>query len=165
VSGEASRDSIAYLEWLAERHPEFHGRSKVFASDVRLVSNLVPTASIGAIVAEPYLGPPQSGDESHADLKQIMDVQLVPLYRDACTAFAKLLAPGGSAVVAFPIFGKGRQSLFVPIDEICGELAIEPLLPTALTTTYNLLTTPSGGYRYERPDQKVGREIVLLRKG
>jgi len=163
IEAEAARDTTAYLEWLQARHTEFAGRWRVFQSDVRMMPERL-AAPIDAIVTETYLGPPQSGRETPAALERVMQEQLLPLYRDALAVFARLLAPGGSAVVAFPIYGKGRASHYVPLSEIAGALKIEPLLPKELTTDYGLPTTPSGGARYERPDQHVGREIVLLRR-
>jgi tRNA G10 N-methylase Trm11 len=163
VSDEAVADTKAYLEWLEKRNPEIKGRWRVFASDARLLDKTIEAGSIGAIVAEPYLGPPQSGRETHEQLKKIMENDLLPLYRDSIASLAATLAPGASAVFSFPVFSRSRSPIFVPLDKVRGPLTPVPLVPSEYSD-FNLPATSSGGALYERPDQHVGREIVLLKK-
>jgi len=80
------------LEWIEKAHPEFKGRWKVFVSDARTIDKLLPAESVGAIVAEPFLGPPQNGRETPEQLKHVMNDELVTLYRDAIASLSKLLA-------------------------------------------------------------------------
>jgi tRNA G10 N-methylase Trm11 len=163
LSSEAITDTTAYLTWLQARHPEFAGRWQTYAADVRMLTERLGEKRVGSIVTETYLGPPQSGHETTVQLSKTMTDTLVPLYRDALAVFSKILAPGGSAVIALPIYGKGSASRYVPLAEIASGLIIEPLIPKELTSDYGLSTTPSGGCRYERPDQHLAREVVLLR--
>lgn len=163
VSEQAIADTKAYLEWIEKAHPEFKGRSRVFVSDARLLDKTIEPHSVGAIAAEPFLGPPQSGHETSAELKKLMDEQLVPLYRDALKALAELLVPGGSAVFSFPVFNRHKSAIFVPLDAVRGELVAAPLVPGEYSD-FNLPTTSSDGVLYERPDQFVAREIILLKK-
>jgi tRNA G10 N-methylase Trm11 len=163
VSEQAIIDTKAYLDWIEKAHPEFKGRSRVFVSDARLLDQTIEPNSIGAIAAEPFLGPPQSGRETPAELKKIMDEQLVSLYRDAIKALSGLLAPGGSAVFSFPVFNRHKAAIFVPLDAVRGSLVAAPLVPGEYSD-FNLPMTSSGGVLYERPDQFVGREIILLKK-
>jgi tRNA G10 N-methylase Trm11 len=159
----AVNDTKAYLAWLEKKHPELIGRSRIFASDARLLDKTIEAGSIGAIVSEPFLGPPQSGRETPEQLKKIMNDALVPLYRDAIKALANLLVPNGSAVFSFPVFNRHRSPIFVPLDKVCGSLTPAPLVPSEYSE-FNLPATSSGGCLYERPDQFVAREIVLLKK-
>lgn len=163
ISPEAIADTKAYLEWLEKTYPEFKGRWRVFVSDARALDAILPAASIAAIVAEPYLGPPQSGRETPEQLKRVLNDELAPLYRDAIAVLSKLLTPNGSAVFSFPVFNRQREPLFVPIDVVRGSLVAAPLIPSEYLE-FGLPTTASGGALYERPDQFVGREIVLMKK-
>jgi len=164
VSDAAVDDATAYLAWLEERHPEFRGRWSVFKSDARRLRMRLADGSIGSVATEPFLGPPQTGREPAAALARLMERELVPLYRDALAAVSALLAPGGSVAIAFPVFGRGARALTVPVGTVAGAVAVEPLLPATVATDHGLRTTANGGFIYERPDQRVGREIVLLKK-
>ncbi len=162
IDTQAVSDSIQYLTWLEERHPEFRGRWQVLHSDVRMLATTLAAHSVGSIITETYLGPPQSGRETMRDLQKIMRENLVPLYRDAFTVISTLLVPGGRASIALPLFGKGTQTIATPLDELTHKLSleVESLVPPALS----LPTTSQSGARYERPDQRVAREIVLPKK-
>jgi tRNA G10 N-methylase Trm11 len=163
VSEQAITDTKAYLEWLEKAHPEFKGRWRVFASDARLLDKTLEANSIGAIVAEPFLGPPQSGHETPEQLKKVMNDELVPLYRDAIKSLTNLLSPNGSVVFSFPVFNRHKSAIFVPLDTVCGSLVAAPLVPGEYLN-FDLPATSSGGALYERPDQHVAREIVMLKK-
>lgn len=162
-SEEAARDTKAYLEWLEARHPEIKGRWRVFASDARLLGKTLDPSSVGTVVTEPFLGPPQSGHETHEQLRKMMDDQLVPLYRAALASLSGTMAPNASAVVSFPVFSRKKMPILVPLDEIAGDLVAAGLIPGEYAD-FNLPATSSGGVVYERPDQHVAREIVLLKK-
>lgn len=163
VSAEAISDTKAYLEWLEKTRPEFRGRWRLINSDARLLNRTLNAGSVGAIATEPYLGPPQSGRETPDQLKKIMNDELIPLYRDSITALAELIAPSGSAVFSLPVFNRQKSAIFTPLDKICDKLIPAPLVPGEYVDL-NLPTTSSGGALYERPDQFVAREIVLLKK-
>jgi len=159
LSDEAVTDTAAYIKWLEEKNPALAGRARVIAADARLADQVFSDEKFDAIVAEPYLGAPQSGRETPTMLKKTMD-ELIPLYAAALKSLSKILSPDGAIVFAFPVFGKGRERLFAPLAEIIGDLKVEPLLPDEYA--YNL--SLSDGIVYERPDQHVAREIILLKK-
>jgi tRNA G10 N-methylase Trm11 len=163
ISAEAVSDTKAYLEWIEKAHPEFHGRWHVFVSDARALDKLMAPESVGAIVTEPFLGPPQNGRETPEQLKRVMNDELVPLYREAIAALSKVLAPRGLAVFSFPVFNRNKGPIFTPMTQVANGLTPAPLIPSEYQE-FGLPSTSSGGALYERPDQFVGREIVLLKK-
>jgi tRNA G10 N-methylase Trm11 len=163
VSPEAVADTKAYLEWLEKTYPEFKGRWRVFVSDARKIDTILPVGSVAAIATEPLLGPPQNGRETPEQLKRVMDNDLVPLYREAIASFQKIMTPGASAVFSFPVFSRQRDPIVVPVTSVAGNLVPAPLIPSEYLD-FGLPTTSSGGALYERPDQFVGREIVLMKK-
>ena len=163
LSPEAVADTKAYLEWIEKAHPEFKGRWRVMQSDARTIDKLLPAESVGAIVAEPFLGPPQNGRETPEQLKKVMNDDLVPLYRDAIASLSKLLTPRGSAVFSFPVFNRNKGPIFTPVTQVMNTLTPAPLVPSEYQE-FGLPATSSGGALYERPEQFVAREIVLLKK-
>jgi tRNA G10 N-methylase Trm11 len=163
ISPEAVSDTKAYLEWIEKAHPEFHGRWRLFVSDARTIDKSLPAESVGAIVAEPFLGPPQNGRETPEQLKHIMNDELMPLYRDAIATLSKVLSPRASAVFSFPVFNRNKGPIFTPVSLVANALIPAPLVPSEYQN-FGLPATSSGGALYERPDQFVGREIILLKK-
>ena len=135
ISAEAVSDTKAYLEWIEKAHPEFHGRWRVMQSDARQIDKLLSLESVGAIVAEPFLGPPQNGRETPEQLKKIMNDELVPLYRDSIATLSKLLTPRGSAVFSFPVFNRNeRCTSSCPMSTTCRINQIRSLEKTCLPT-------------------------------
>jgi tRNA G10 N-methylase Trm11 len=163
ISEEAVRDTNAYLNWLEEKHSEFRGRWRAVAADARLADEVFAGEEFGAVVAEPLLGPPQKGNETEEQLRKVMTSELVPLYADSLRSIQKILAPGGAAVFAFPVFGRGRNRIFVPLEKIADGFKIVPLLSPEFEKD-GLYLSPNGGCLYERPEQRVGREIILMKK-
>ena len=163
LSPEAIADTEAYLKWLEISYPEFKGRWKVFVSDARTIDSLIPAESVATIVAEPFLGPPQNGRETPEQLRSVMMDQLVPLYRDAISSLKKVLTPGGNAVFSFPVYDRRRGPIYVPTSILNDGFVTAPLIPSEYSEL-GLPLTSSGGGLYERPDQFVGREVVLMKK-
>ncbi len=163
LSEEAAHDSVAYLKWLEEKHNEFRGRWRVTTADARLADKVFSDEKFNAVVAEPFLGPPQKGSETHDQLFKMMTNELVPLYAGALAATQKILAVDGTAVFAFPVFGKNQNRIFVPLEKISAGFEVVPLIPQMLEKD-GLFLTPNNGCLYERPNQLLGREIVLLKK-
>jgi tRNA G10 N-methylase Trm11 len=163
ISAQAVADSRAYLEWLEISYPEFKGRWRLFVSDARQIGAILPAETVATIVTEPFLGAPQNGRETPEQLQKIMTSELAPLYRDSLLSLYKILSAGANAVFSFPVYNKSREPIYVKLDEISGGLVAAPIVPDDYSFL-SLPTTPSGGALYERPDQFVGREIILLKK-
>ena len=120
------------------------------------------THSLASVVDE-LVSKYQIGRETPEQLKKIMNDELVPLYRDSIATLSKLLTPRGSAVFSFPVFNRNKGPIFTPITQVANTLTPAPLVPSEYQE-FGLPMTSSGGALYERPDQFVGREIVLLKK-
>ena len=90
---------------------------------------------VDVVVTEPFLGPPQRGGESKAQLEK-MKADLVRLYQKSFANIHSLLKPGGKLVVAFPTFG-GASVMTKPLEGF----------------------KPQERFVYERAGQRVGREI------
>ncbi len=157
ISERAIADTTKNLDWIkAQRH--IQGEANLFVSDVKFLPEKLPKESVGAIVSEPYLGPPLRGGESDQKI-HFEYLELMGLYRRAFAAFAKVLKPGAKVVFVFPFFGNKHVNILRELEDY--GFRAEGLLPGTAVTTLNLKS--STGMQYKRPDQKVGRDIYRFR--
>jgi tRNA G10 N-methylase Trm11 len=135
----------------------------LFAGDAREVSAKVKPASIDAIVSEPYLGPPRSGQERRGEIQKTLS-DLSNLYFDCLNDWKKILKPGAPVVLALPVYIMGIEKHGINVSEFA-ELGFrtESLLPTLILSRLGVRETKNHGLLYGRNDQHVWREIVRLR--
>lgn len=157
ISERAVADTIKNLEWILSQR-KLRAETNVFPSDVKNLPEKLPKASIGAIVSEPYLGPPLRGGESDQKI-HFEYLELMGLYRRAFDAFSKVLKPGAKVVFVFPVFGNKHVNILRELEDY--GFRAEGLLPSAAVMALNLKS--STGLLYKRPDQKVGRDIFRFR--
>lgn len=135
----------------------------LFASDAREVSTKVKPASVDAIVSEPYLGPPRSGQERRGEIQKTLS-DLSKLYFECLMDWKKILKPGAPVIMALPVYILGIEKHGINVSEFA-ELGYrtEPLLPTLILSRLGVRETKNHGLLYGRNDQHVWREIVRLR--
>ncbi len=152
LSDKAVEDTRKNVAWQQGQGASL-SRVKVFQSDASELAGKLPSESIDAIAAEPYLGKPLRGSET----RSMLDAQIKELkqiYLDAFKAFAKILKSGGVVVFIIPCFRYQNSWLRIDcVKEIkkCG-FTVLPLLDT----DEHLL--------YARHGQRVGREIWRFTK-
>ncbi len=151
------------LEWLAKTYtlnPEIYN---LIESDVRMLSEKISPHSTDAVVTEPYLGPPLQGNEPPEKISQIIK-ELSALYLTSFRELKKILKPDGKIVIAFPVFRRKNENLFLPILDEIKKIGFEPtdLLPEKFSRLNFLQITKRGSVIYSRPDQKVLREIFIF---
>lgn len=145
---------------------------RLIDSGVKQLPKIIAPRSVDTVVTEPYLGPPLRGRET---LEEIYDIekQLQPLFHDALTTFRAILKPGGTVVMAFPLWTlpkrRGAEHAEFLHVSILNEIknygfSFRQPLPTPLITQ---ALAPEFGAQgrtllYGRPDQHVWREIALL---
>ncbi|MBU0531518.1 hypothetical protein KJ910_03445 [Patescibacteria group bacterium] len=137
---------------------------------------------IDVVVTEPYLGPPQKGRETKAEIDKIVK-DLTKLYIDSLKAIVKTLKPGARVVIALPVFMKSNRrqpslpheragagapayedNIFMPVLKKFKQLGLSLVDPVPSTAPESVIKkTPRGGILYQRKDQMVGREIILLK--
>ncbi len=157
ISERAVSDTKTNLDWIMKQR-SLKADANVFVSDVKHLSEKLPKTSVGAVVSEPYLGPPLRGGESDQKI-HFEYLELMGLYRRAFDAFSKILKPGGKVVFVFPVFGNKHANILRELEDY--GFRAEGLLPAAAVMALNLKS--STGLLYKRPDQKVGRDIFRFR--
>lgn len=143
ISEKAVTDTKANLDWLAKRGTTM----PPVAVTVSPAQTLSIPKPVDAIVTETYLGPALHGREHPEFLKQNLSM-LSELYRQSFGSLVNLVKPGGTAVVAFPVFQtkEGEQ-----------EVATRKMMESLGWKVERRL-------RYERAGQHVEREIFIMRK-
>lgn len=147
ISAKAITDTKTNVEWIKNNLkiscPEF----SLYNLDVKNLEEKISPTSIDKIIAEPFLGKPLKGNESYEEIvKQGKELKL--LYLEAFKVFKKILKAGGVVVFIFPHYQKGEQIITTSQPNEIEALGFK-LLPFA---GKDYLT-------YERPGQRLGREI------
>ena len=152
VSEKAIRDSEKNISWLRERKPAIESEVKVFTADVSDLDKFIPSLSIDAVIAEPYLGKPLKGNEPREVLLAQAD-DLKKLYLNAFRKFKKILKPNGAVIFIVPRFN--FRGDWITIDcqneiEAIGFQTQKIFSPQKENRPFLL---------YARGGQRVGREI------
>jgi tRNA G10 N-methylase Trm11 len=144
VSEKAVADTKKNLAWLKEKY-NFSADIEVRQCDVRN-SYACWNKKFDFIATEPYLGPALRGKIS-SEKALALRKELEKNYREYLTALSKILEKNGLLVIIVPfIIGEnGIVKISLKIEGAGLEAVREPI-------------------PYCRPDQKVGREIYILRK-
>ncbi len=158
ISMKAVEDTKKNFAWVMEHVENPPAAPNVFQADVKDLPKFLKTSSVGAIVSEPFLGPPLRGGESDQKIHFIY-LELMGLYRRAFAAFAKVLKADATVVFVFPVFGNKHINLLRDLEEL--GFRAEGLLPAKAVEA--LGAKSSTGLLYKREDQKVGREIFRFR--
>ncbi|MBI4280651.1 hypothetical protein HY628_00460 [Candidatus Uhrbacteria bacterium] len=168
---QAVQKTSQNIRWLINRFqlsPERLSSISIFAADVRHLPKKIKLHSIQAIVTEPFLGPPQKGHESLAQLQAIHQT-LSPLYQDMLRVFQLLLTPNGCGVIAFPRFRFKKTFISNPILAEIKKFGFklrspfpENFRPPKFLSSE--LGTDQKTLIYGRPDQRVWREIAVIEK-
>ncbi|MFA5124677.1 MAG: DNA methyltransferase [Patescibacteria group bacterium] len=146
LSAKAVADSQKNLEWLAKELSITDYRLSIDQIDVKELADKIKSASIDAIITEPYLGKPIRGQESSEQIKKTI-AELSDLYLIAFQQFKKVLAKNGRIVMVFPEWHLHDKIYRLNINQPIGRLGFKHL--------------DNGNLYYKREDQKVWRNITV----
>jgi tRNA G10 N-methylase Trm11 len=129
---------------------------KFLVKDAVDLSKFIKTETVSAFITEPFLGP----QRGKLDLDVIVK-ELEELYSEAIREFYKVLKPGGTVVMVWPLFF-GKYALNPDIYEF----KMQSLIPEDFKKInfINNELTERGNIIYGRAGQKVFREIIVLKK-
>ncbi len=150
ISDKAITDTEKNLAWIAADSV----KPRLIVSPAQTLLTHLSPGSVDAVVTEPYLGLPLSGNDTHAFLERQRQ-ELTSLYLHAFAQFEKILKPGSTVVFIFPAFRErgGWLKTSGIVHELKGHgFATAPFSPDHPTLLY------------ARDDQHVGREIIRFKK-
>ena len=154
------------LEWQKKNYQLSIINYQLLKSDVKDLSKKLSPQSVDAIVTEPYLGPPLKGSEIKEVLEKLLH-EIKKLYLASFDVFKQILKKDGKIVIIFPVYVYNGQKIFLeilPEFEKLGFKITSPL-PEIFTKCFAFKLTARGSILYSRPDQRVGREIFIFKRG
>jgi tRNA G10 N-methylase Trm11 len=153
LSEKAIDDSQINLRWLKKEFQTSQIKNiEIKQIDARKISNFLGKKTVDLIVTEPFLGPQRKID----DIEKVQK-SLEKLYKECLAEFSKILKDQGKIVMVWPVLRKA-QNQFMKIN--LAEFKIVNYLPENLDLPISSRNT----LVYGRKDQKVWREIVILKK-
>jgi len=135
---------------------------KLFVCDVKKLSRKIKPNFIEAIVTEPYLGPSRM-ERNEKNIRAVAR-QLEELYHQAIGEFAKVIKPGGRAVMVWPAFKLDKFAIFLDSSRILANSSFKIINPLLGFNNKILRLTNRNTLIYRREGQKIEREIVILEK-
>jgi len=148
-------DSEENLRWFVQSfRTENFPLENLFISDI-----LTPSKDIKAdgIICEGYLGEPSRKSKE----KAIQDTKnLAEFYLKALKNLKSMLSKKGRIVIAIPFFIVGKEYFYLPILDKIEGLNLKIVKP--LPENIKIFLPGRGNLTYARPDQFVGREILIL---
>ena len=153
VSAKAIADSKKNLEWLKEKY-NFPADIGIKQCDIKN-SRVCWSRQFDFIATEPYLGPPIRGTIGFEKAKHLQ-TELQKNYDEYLPALSGLLENGGTLVLIAPLIisENGHLKISLKLKEN-GLEAVHPL-PANIHNQPTII--------YSRQDQKIGREIYILKK-
>jgi tRNA G10 N-methylase Trm11 len=163
ISAKATEDAKKNIEWTKKRYAIRDTRYELHNQSAAELSSIIKRNSVDAIITEPYLGP-QRGKFNVARIIK----ELEHLYSGALGEYKKILKPDGKIVMIWPVFREShianRTSRIAHrvFPNLLGFKIINPV-PTVLRQNKTIKLTDRDTIIYGRPDQKIWREIVVLK--
>jgi tRNA G10 N-methylase Trm11 len=142
----ASRENLGWLEQQVDAQlPAW----QIAEADARAA--VLPNGC--AVVSEGYLGPGYSHSPAPAELASLKR-ELLALYLEALANFAAQLPAGGEVSICVPAWRLGKRWEYLGVIDELPDLGYTP-------KSFRHVRTP---LLYARPEQVVGRQLLLLRK-
>lgn len=143
------------LKWIAKQF-RVSNSFAVFCKDATELSRVIKPNQVHGVVTEPYLGPYFARKPTVARAQAAIR-ELTPLYKTVFLELSKILAPGRRVVIVFPWFEVPNG--FLRIDSSCFDHWFEP----EQLQTADEQKNPNPFF-YQNPNNKIGREIWVLKR-
>lgn len=160
LSPKAVADSKKNLDWMKAWTSQTKFELKACSAE-ELSTSI--DAQVDAVAGETYLGPPQSGRETPVRIQQIID-DLMTRYATMFVGVHKVMKPGAKAVIAFPAVKIHGGHVYLPLKALLEKIGFEIQKPIPDEIGLKGGITPNGGLLYERENQKVARDIIVMRR-
>lgn len=165
IDQRAIENSEKNLEWFRNRYHVAPGRYKLFNVNASEISLHMPALPLKAIITEGTLGPLYSKMPGKPEMLKNFKT-LSKLYDQVFKEFKKILSSGLRIVMCLPAY-KDRSSgyNFMPdLDfiEQNGYTILDPIPPDISRKYKFLKVTDRKSIVYDRKDQVVAREIIVI---
>lgn len=156
LSEKAIADTKTNLTWIADKYKIDISNVKISVADA---TKLELPNQVGAIITEPYLGPALRGIESRTELLKIRG-ELEAMYAETLHSLAANVKKGGSIIIVVPALIINNEIFNLDLSEAIKESGL------FLKTNFERIENTENRYPllYQRPGQKVTREIFVLKK-
>lgn len=163
ISQKAVDNAKGNINWLKNKYELKCKNINIFLSNAENISGQLKE-KINTIVAEGYLGPAQSGEESRAELVKVMS-GLKSLYIKAIKEFYKITSNNARIVLAVPYFKHRTGDLFVDFASEINQYGFKIINPFPKSAPdYLKQLSKQGGLLYGRQGQRVYREILVMER-
>ncbi len=158
-SPQAIADTQKNITWFRKQY-KYDFEAKLIQVNVKDLNNHVKKSEVDCIVSEPFMGPAaEIIRKNDLDYFYTLSQDLADLYAKAFQEFAKILNIGARVIFVFPIFNVRDKK----IDSL--ELRrIEKIGFKNISLPIKYQTTKNGQIVYQRPGQKVARQITIWEK-
>lgn len=165
ISAKAVADTEENFAWLTQHLPETRSTEfSVRELDASKLESAYGSSAFDVVVTEPYLGPPQRGTPQGRVLLPLVSA-LSRQYTTWLQSIANVLKSNGRAVMVWPFYRVEPQGYFLQLQKAAHDAGFAIVVPPKqLLDASWFRSTPRGSILYSRPDQIVGREIVVLQK-
>jgi tRNA G10 N-methylase Trm11 len=159
ISPQAIKDTRANLDWL-KQHYTISKNIQLEKLPAENLSKKFDPQSIDLIVAEPFMGDARLIQRS-PDAKTIRKIttELQDLYSCSFEQFRQIIAPMGVVVFIFPIIHNGSRAISTLDKNKIAKFGWQLIRPSIDSDRLS----PAGNIVYQRPGQKVHREITVWR--
>ncbi|MDP2684793.1 MAG: DNA methyltransferase [bacterium] len=164
ISQKAVDDSQKNIDWLVNDKKIKNPDVSIIQSDVIKLEDKIKSNTIDYIITEPYLGPPNKFDNVSDIFKAIEELE--DLYYAAFKSFDKICTKDATVVIIFPIIKFENDIFVLKILEKIHELnwqRINPI-PENISLFARIGPTARGSLIYQRPEQRVNREIFIFQR-
>ena len=157
ISSKQIQDSKDNLRWLEQTcYSNIIPDEHIFLSDILTPNKLL---KVDAIVSEGFLGSPER--RSYKKAKSDAE-DLTSFYLKALSIIEKMVNKNGIIIMAIPFFVIEKEYIYLPILDKLNRIGLKAERP--LPENINIRTFGRGNLTYSRPNQFVGREILILKK-
>lgn len=156
LSEKAILDSQKNIDWIIDLSKDKEEKNiQIFQSDVLEINKKIEESSIDFIVCEPYLGP----QRGYRDFSEVIK-ELNNFYSNTLKVLHQVLKVDGYVVMVWPQF-RAENKIWKMNPEI-GKFILIPTLNENIENNNNFNNRNT--VVYGREEQKVWREIVVLKK-
>ncbi|MFA6252973.1 MAG: methyltransferase domain-containing protein [Patescibacteria group bacterium] len=158
-SAKAIEDSQKNLAWLKKQY-QYSFEAKIIKADAENLSKYLSPHSADYLVSEPFMGSaPEIMKKNNLSYFHDLSQELAGLYFYSFQEFYKILKPGGKIIFVFPIFNV--QDIKIDTLDI---KRIEKIGFKNIGLPINFKSAKNGQIVYQRPQQKVSRQITIWEK-